>query len=71
VSIRKKRRKDKFVTLSFTRIEVTGFNKIDSQILGALEHAVGNDHKCTEDIQNNNDNSWCSLDSVEGGEKGL
>jgi hypothetical protein len=71
MSISKKRRKDKFVTLSPTRIEVTDFNKMDSQILSALEHAVGSGRKCIEGIQNKDVDGWCNLDNKGGTEKGL
>jgi hypothetical protein len=40
MSIRKKKRKDKLVTLSSTRIEVTSFNEMDSQILNAMHRSM-------------------------------
>jgi hypothetical protein len=39
MSKKKKRRKETFVTLSPTKIEVTGFNGSDSQICDGEEHA--------------------------------
>jgi hypothetical protein len=39
MSKKKKRRKEAFVTLSPTKIEVTGFNGLDSQICDGEEHA--------------------------------
>jgi hypothetical protein len=39
MSKKKKRRKEVIVTLSPTKIEVTGFNGLDSQIRDGEEHA--------------------------------
>jgi hypothetical protein len=44
---------------------------MDSQILSALEHAVGSGYKYIEDIQNKSDDGWCNLDNGGDTEKGL
>jgi hypothetical protein len=65
IMIKKKRRKEEFVTLSPTRIEVTGFNNLDSWILNNEGHALDSGCRCIEDTQSNNDIGQYSLDNEE------
>jgi hypothetical protein len=46
---KKKRRKVLFVTLSPTRIELTGFNGLGNWILDGEEHSSNNGHRCIDD----------------------
>jgi hypothetical protein len=55
-----------FITLSPTGTEVTDFNDLDSQSFDALEHIVDSDHKCIEDIGNNDVINQHSSDNEEG-----
>jgi hypothetical protein len=60
---KKKRSKVMFVTLSPTKIEVIGFNGLDSRIRNGEEHAGGNDHRCTEGNQSKSGADWYNLDN--------
>ena len=60
-----------FVTLSPTKVEVTGFNDQDSQRLGASERVDNSDHKCTVGIRSNSGRRVYIRHIEGGGEKGL
>jgi hypothetical protein len=60
---KKKRRKVLFVTLSPTKIEVTGFNGLGSQIHDDEGHALDNCHRYIEGIQSNSGVGWYNLDN--------
>jgi hypothetical protein len=68
--IKKTRRKVESATLSLTRIEVTGFNDLDSQILDKEEHSLNNGRRCINDNRGSNVIGWYSLDSEGVVEKG-
>jgi hypothetical protein len=59
----KKRRKVLFITLFPTRIEVTSFNDLGSQIHDDEGHALDNGHKYIEGIQSNSGAGRYNLDS--------
>jgi hypothetical protein len=61
--LEKKRRDVLFVTLSPTKIEVTGFNGLDSWIHDGEEHAGGSDHKCIGGSRNNSGSHQYNLDN--------
>jgi hypothetical protein len=63
MSKKKKRRKEMFVTLSPTKIEVTGFNGSGSQIRDGEGHVRSNGHRCTEGSQSKSGTNWYSLDN--------
>jgi hypothetical protein len=49
IMIKKKRRKVEFITLSLTRIKVTGFNNSGNRILNDEEHLLNNGRRCIDD----------------------
>jgi hypothetical protein len=60
---KKKRRKVLFITLSLTRIEVTDFNGLGSQIHDDEGHALGNGRRYIEGSRSNSGVGWYNLDS--------
>jgi hypothetical protein len=63
--------KKEFVTLSPTKVEVTGFNDQDSQRLGASERVDNSDHKCIVGTRSNSGRRLYIRRIEGGGEKGL
>ena len=57
---------EKFVTISPTMVEVTGFNFLGNQTLSVLVLIGNSDCICIEDIQNIDVIDLCILDNVEG-----
>jgi hypothetical protein len=60
---KKKRRKVLLITLSPTRIKVTGFNGSGSWIHNDEEHALDNGCRCVEGIQSNSGVGQYNLDN--------
>jgi hypothetical protein len=60
---KKKRRKVLFVTLSPTRIKVTGFNSLGSWIHNDEGHALDNGRRYIEGNQSSSGIGWYSLDN--------
>jgi hypothetical protein len=62
---KKKRRKELFVTLSPTRIEVTSFNDLDNWIHNDVGQTLGNGRRCIENSRSIGDVGQYSLNSEE------
>jgi hypothetical protein len=60
---KKKGRKEIFITLFPTKIEVTGFNGLGSWIHDDKGHAWGNGHRYIEGSRSKSGVDWYSLDN--------
>jgi hypothetical protein len=70
VSVKEEKKEKYIVTLSPTRIEVTGFNNLGSWILDNVECSLNNDCRCINDNRSSNVVDRYSLDSEGVVEKG-